>query len=333
MSHIVVCALYKFVTLNDFATIQGPLLALMLERDVKGTLLLAQEGINGSIAGSRADIDAVLFFLKSDSRLSKLSCKESFTDQLPFLRSRVKLKKEIVTMGIEGIDPQHVVGTYVKPADWNDLISDPDVLLIDTRNDYEVQVGTFKNAINPKTESFREFPDYVKQQLDPKKHRKVAMFCTGGIRCEKSTAFLKEQGFDQVYHLEGGILKYLEDVPADHSLWEGDCFVFDERVTVNHQLQKGKYDQCNACRMPITEQDRLSEQYQHGVSCPLCFDKTSAQQKSRFAEREKQMQLAQQRGEVHIGGDTAKVIAANRAKKQMQSEQQRQSSLKKQPRS
>ena len=329
MSQIVVCALYKFVTLDDYTLIQPPLLALMLKHDVKGTLLLAQEGVNGTIAGSRSGINAILNYLQSDPRLAALSYKESYTDQPPFLRSRVKLKKEIVTMGVEGIDPKQVVGTYVKPTDWNDLISDPNVLLVDTRNDYEVQVGTFKNALNPKTDSFREFPGYVKQQLDPEKHNKVAMFCTGGIRCEKSTAFLKEQGFDEVYHLEGGILKYLEEVPAEESLWEGECFVFDERVTVNHQLQRGEYDQCNACRMPITEQDKLSEQYQHGVSCPHCFDKTSAQQKARFAEREKQMQLAQQRGEVHIGGDTAKVIAANRAKKQAQYEKQRDASLKK----
>jgi UPF0176 protein len=329
MSHIVVCALYKFVALDNYEAIQPPLLALMLEHDVKGTLLLAQEGINGTIAGSRSDIDTVLDFLQSDARLAGLNYKESYTDQPPFLRSRVKLKKEIVTMGVEGIDPKQVVGTYVKPGDWNDLISDPAVLLVDTRNDYEVQVGTFKNALNPKTDSFREFPDYVKQQLDSTKHTKVAMFCTGGIRCEKSTAFLKEQGFKDVYHLQGGILKYLEEVPAEESLWEGECFVFDERVTVNHQLQKGDYDQCNACRMPITGQDKLSETYQHGVSCPHCFDKTSDKQKARFAEREKQMQLAQQRGQVHIGGDTAKVIAANRAKKQAQYEKQHDNSQRK----
>ena len=329
MSQIVVCALYKFVTLDDYALIQPPLLALMLKYDVKGTLLLAQEGINGTIAGSRSGINAILTYLQSDPRLAALSYKESYTDQPPFLRSRVKLKREIVTMGVEGIDPKQVVGTYVKPTDWNDLISDPNILLVDTRNDYEVQVGTFKNALNPKTDSFREFPGYVKQELDPEKHNKVAMFCTGGIRCEKSTAFLKEQGFDEVYHLEGGILKYLQEVPAEESLWEGECFVFDERVTVNHQLQRGEYDQCNACRMPITEQDKLSEQYQHGVSCPHCFEKTSDKQKARFAEREKQMQLAQQRGEVHIGGNTAKVIAANRAKKQAQYEKQRDASMKK----
>jgi len=329
MSQIVVCALYKFVTLNNYQEIRQPLLNVMTDNTIKGTLLLAQEGINGTVAGSRKAIDTLLAFLKSDPRLAELSYKESFTDKTPFLRSRVKLKKEIVTMGVQGIDPKRVVGTYVKPTDWNELISDPEVLLVDTRNDYEVQVGTFKNALNPETDSFREFPDYVKQELDPQKHTKVAMFCTGGIRCEKSTAFLKEQGFDEVYHLQGGILKYLEEVPEEESLWEGECFVFDERVTVNHQLEKGDYDQCNACRMPITEQDKLSEHYQHGVSCPHCFDKTTEQQKSRYAEREKQIKLAEQRGEVHIGSDTAKVIAAHRAEKQQLKDNQRHVSLKK----
>lgn len=329
MSGIVVCALYKFVTLEDYQAIQSPLLALMQSKTVRGTLLLAREGINGTIAGDREGIDAVLAFLKSDPRLADVSYKESYTEQLPFLRSRVKLKKEIVTMGVEGIDPKRVVGTYVKPNEWNDLISDPDVVLVDTRNDYEYQIGTFKNALNPETDSFREFPDYVKQQLDPEKHSKVAMFCTGGIRCEKSTAFLKEQGFDEVYHLEGGILKYLEEVPEEESLWQGECFVFDERVTVNHQLQKGGYDQCNACRMPITPEDKASEYYQHGVSCPHCYDKTTEKQKARFAERERQMQLAIERGEAHIGSDSAKTIAANRAKKQERYQQQHDASLKK----
>ena len=329
MSQIVVCALYKFVKLNNYQEIRQPLLKVMTDNAIMGTLLLAQEGINGTISGSRKAVDTLLAFLKSDPRLTELSYKESFTDKPPFLRSRVKLKKEIVTMGVQGIDPKRVVGTYVKAKDWNKLISDPDVLLVDTRNDYEVQVGTFKNALNPETDSFREFPDYVKQELDPQKHTKVAMFCTGGIRCEKSTAFLKEQGFDEVYHLQGGILKYLEEVPVEESMWEGECFVFDERVTVNHQLEKGDYDQCNACRMPITEQDKLSDHYQHGVSCPHCFDKTTEQQKSRYAEREKQIKLAEQRGEVHIGSDTAKIIAAHRAEKQQLKDNQRHASLKK----
>ncbi|MDD5273174.1 MAG: rhodanese-related sulfurtransferase, partial [Methylovulum sp.] len=242
--------------------------------------------------------------------------KESYTDTLPFNRPKVKLKKEIVTLGIEGIDPQRVVGTYVNPKDWNQLIQDPNVILIDTRNDYEYQVGTFKNAINPKTDSFRQFPEFVKTQLDPNTHKKVAMFCTGGIRCEKSTAYLKEQGFSEVYHLKGGILKYLEDVPEQDTLWQGECFVFDERVTVNHQLEKGGYDQCNACRLPITEADKASVHYQQGVSCPHCYDKASNEQKARFAEREKQMALARQRGEAHIGADAAKALAAKREAKQ-----------------
>jgi len=329
MSEIIVCAMYKFVTLDNYQQLKKPLLNFMQSHAIRGTLLLAHEGINGTVASSRNNIDALLSYLQQDNRLAEISYKESFTQEMPFLRTRVKLKKEIVTMGVEGIDPKHIVGTYVKPKDWNKLISDPDVLLIDTRNDYEVQVGTFKNAINPKTESFRDFPNYVKQHIDPAKHKKVAMYCTGGIRCEKSTAYLKEQGFDEVYHLEGGILKYLEEVPAKETLWQGECFVFDERITVNHQLKKGHYDQCNACRLPITEQDKQSEHYVHGVSCPHCFEKTSKAQKARFAEREKQMQLASQRGEAHIGADSAKTIEARRLEKQKLKEKQRQLSLKK----
>ena len=332
MSQTVVCALYKFVTLDNYQEIKPALLEFMIDHHIRGTLLLAQEGINGTVAGSRDGIDAVLAYLQDDERLGKINYKESFTDTMPFLRTRVKLKKEIVTMGVEGIDPKHVVGTYVKPKDWNALISDPEVLLVDTRNDYEVQVGTFKDAINPVTDSFREFPDYVKQHFDPAKHKKVAMYCTGGIRCEKSTAYMKEQGFEDVYHLEGGILKYLEEVPEDETLWEGECYVFDERITVNHQLEKGQYDQCNACRMPITAEDKTHKHYHEGVSCPHCFDKTSDTQKARFYEREKQMQLAKERGEAHIGADSAETIAAHRAKKQQHRENQRQASLQKQHR-
>jgi UPF0176 protein len=332
MPPVVVCALYKFVTLNDYQEIKPPLLAFMLKHNIRGTLLLANEGINGTVAGSRQHIDALLAYLQSDNRFSDINYKESFTEHMPFLRTRVKLKKEIVTMGVEGIDPKHIVGTYIKPKDWNDLINDPDILLIDTRNDYEVQVGTFKGAINPKTDSFREFPDYVKQHFDPEKHKKVAMYCTGGIRCEKSTAFMKEQGFEEVYHLEGGILKYLEEVPEQDTLWQGECFVFDERVTVDHQLEKGTYDQCNACRMPITEQDKQSRHYNHGISCPHCFDKTSDKQKARFAERQKQILLAEQRNEAHIGADSAKTITTHRAEKQQLKENQRRASLQKQHR-
>ncbi|KZX83117.1 hypothetical protein A3717_34925, partial [Alcanivorax sp. HI0013] len=210
----------------------------------------------------------------------------------PFLRTKVKLKKEIVTMGVEGIDPNRTVGTYLSPQEWNAVISDPETLLIDTRNDYEVEVGTFKGAINPETRTFREFPEYVKETLDPARHKKVAMFCTGGIRCEKSTAYLKEQGFEEVYHLKGGILKYLEEMPKEESLWEGECFVFDERVTVDHDLNPGEFDQCHACRRPISEEEKASEKFQLGVSCPKCFDESSPEQKARFAERQKQIELA-----------------------------------------
>ena len=214
---------------------------------------------------------------------------------------KVKLKKEIVTMGIEGIDPNLCVGTYVKPRDWNQLIDDPEVVLIDTRNDYEYGIGSFRGALDPHTTSFREFPEYVRSHLDPGKHKKIAMFCTGGIRCEKASAFMLGEGFEEVYHLQGGILKYLEEVPEQDSAWQGECFVFDNRVAVNHALEKGQYDQCYGCRHPITEQDKLSEKYQKGVCCPRCFDSLTADQLDRFAERQKQIELAEQRGEVHVG--------------------------------
>ncbi len=325
MSKIIVSALYKFATLEDFTELKKPLLQLMEDYEVKGTLLLAKEGVNGTIAGDRKGIDAVLNWLRSDSRLAGIESKESYEVEMPFYRTKVKLKKEIVTMGVENIDPKKIVGTYVKPQDWNALISDPDVILIDTRNDYEVQIGGFKNAINPVTETFREFPRYVKDNLDPKKHKKVAMYCTGGIRCEKSTAYLKEQGFEHVYHLQGGVLKYLEEVPVEQSLWEGECFVFDNRVAVNHSLEKGQYDQCYACRYPITEEDKLSEHYQKGVSCPHCYNTANELQRQRFQEREKQVQLAKQRGEEHIGSAARHVSAERRIEKQQDKEQQRES--------
>ena len=315
MPAVVVCALYKFVTLDNYQELRSPLHNEMEKLDVRGTLLLANEGINGTIAGTEQGVKALLTWLKTDPRLTEIDYKLSFTDEMPFNRTKVKLKKEIVTMGIEGIDPKQVVGTYVDPLDWNALISDPEVLLIDTRNDYEYSVGTFKNALNPNTESFREFPDYIQNNLDPKQHKKVAMFCTGGIRCEKSTAYLKEQGFEAVYHLKGGILKYLEVVPETQTLWQGECFVFDDRVTVNHKLEKGQYDQCNACRLPITEADKSSPHYEQGVSCPHCYDKVSAEQKARFSEREKQVALAKQRGETHIGKEAAQILANKRAEK------------------
>lgn len=323
MNSIVVCALYKFVKLENFRALRKPLYKVLEENNVKGTLLLANEGINGTIAGSREGIDNLLKWLKSHEPFKELDYKESYTDEIPFIRTKIKLKKEIVTMGQPGIDPKNVVGTYIKPKEWNDLISREDVVLIDTRNKYEVEIGTFQNAINPKTGSFREFPQYVKENLDPKKHKKVVMFCTGGIRCEKSTAYLKQQGFEEVYHLQGGILNYLKKVEKDKSLWEGECFVFDNRVTVDHSLKKGHYDQCHACRMPITEEEKQSPKYQKGVSCPYCFDKITDEQKARFMEREKQVELAKQRGEDHIGSNMIEIIENKKKEKKEKKELQK----------
>ena len=316
MARIVVAALYHFVSLDNYQELRQPLLKLMLKNNIKGTLLLAAEGINGTVAGSQPSVDLLLDWIRTDERLLDVRCKFSYDDEMPFYRSRVKLKKEIVTMGVEGIDPNRAVGTYVKPADWNALISDPEVTLVDTRNAYESAIGSFKHATTPNTESFREFPQYVADKLDAGKHRKVAMFCTGGIRCEKSTAYLKQQGFEEVYHLQGGILKYLEEVPESESLWHGECFVFDNRVSVNHALEKGSYDQCHACRLPITESDKLSDKYQQGVSCPACYNSKSDSQRKRFVEREKQVQLARRRGETHIGS-SVNDMAEHRKKRKL----------------
>ena len=300
-SPVIVAALYKFVALPDYRELREPLLDVCLNAGVKGTLLLATEGINGTIAGSRLAIDEVLAYLKSDARFNDIDHKESLDSELPFYRMKVKLKKEIVTMGREGIDPKILVGHYVEPQDWNALITDPEVTVIDTRNHYECDIGSFEGAINPQTTTFKEMPAFVDQQLDPAKHKKVAMFCTGGIRCEKSTAYLLEQGFDEVYHLKGGILKYLEEVPTEKSLWQGECFVFDNRVAVDHDLNVGSYDQCHGCRHPITEAQKSSPHYQRGVCCPLCYDQLTIDQKKRFAERQKQIDLAADRNESHIG--------------------------------
>lgn len=300
-SPTVVAALYKFVGLPDCRELQLRLLDFCRARDIKGTLLLAEEGINGTIAGTRAGIDAVLGYLKADPRLADLEHKESYTDEPPFLRMKVKLKREIVTLGVPNVDPGSWVGHYVEPGDWNALISDPEVLLVDTRNDYECSIGTFKGAVNPQTESFREFPEYVRDNLDPKRHKKIAMFCTGGIRCEKATSYLLNQGFEQVYHLKGGILKYLETVPKEESLWEGECFVFDSRVAVDHGLAEGSYDQCHACRHPVSEEDKASGLYEPGVQCPHCHDRRTEEQRAGAAERYRQEQLARSRNEKHLG--------------------------------
>jgi len=297
----VVAALYKFVTLHNFRDLREPLLDVCREAGTLGTLLLAQEGINGTIAGSREAIDRVLDYLRSDERMADLEHKESSDQRMPFHRMKVKLKREIVTMGVAGIDPNDCVGSYVTPRDWNSLVSDPEVLLLDTRNDYECDIGTFRDAVDPRTINFREFPAYVREHLDPLVHKKVAMFCTGGIRCEKASAFMLKEGFEEVYHLQGGILKYFEEVPEEESTWEGECFVFDNRVAVNHALEKGQYDQCYGCRHPITLEDKQSEFYERGVACPYCFDSLSPDQKVRFRERQKQVELASLRGEKHVG--------------------------------
>ncbi|WP_419147965.1 rhodanese-related sulfurtransferase [Pseudoalteromonas 'SMAR'] len=322
----VVCAMYKFVSLPNYQEIRQPLLNVMEVNEVRGTLLLAEEGINGTVAAKREGIDALLAWLDKQPGLENIVTKESFDETCPFYRTKVKLKKEIVTMGVQGIDPKEVVGTYVKPQEWNDLISDPDVVLVDTRNDYEIEIGTFKNAIDPKTKTFREFPKWAKENLNPEQHKKVAMFCTGGIRCEKSTAYMKEQGFEEVYHLEGGILKYLEEVPKEETMWEGECFVFDNRVAVDHDLNKGSYDQCHACRMPITEDEKQSDEYMEGVSCHHCYKDLTAEQKARFAERQKQIELAKQRGEGHIGHEAQEAIRKRKEEKLAQKEAQRKSS-------
>lgn len=311
MNTIVVAALYRFVSLPDYEALREPLLDKCLSEGITGTLLLAAEGINGTVAGSREGIDALLAYLREDPRFEHIDHKESFHETAPFYRMKVKLKREIVTMGVEGIDPNQVVGTYVEPQDWNDVISDPEVTVVDTRNYYEYAIGTFAGAEDPKTTTFREFPSYVKDNLSPEKNKKVAMFCTGGIRCEKSTAYLKEQGFEEVYHLKGGILKYLEEVPKEESLWQGECFVFDNRVAVGHDLEKGSYDQCHGCRHPITEEDKQSEQYLPGITCPRCYHDQTPEQRQRFSERQKQVQLAKARNEQHIGSSTPSAIRAD----------------------
>jgi UPF0176 protein len=298
-------AMYHFVSLPHFKTLREPLLNFCLSQSIKGTLLLADEGINGTVAGSEKAIHVFLDFLKNDSlfegHFKNLSHKESWSDKHPFYRMKVKLKKEIVTLGVLGVSPTKMVGKYVKPQDWNSIISDPDVILIDTRNDYEYAIGSFKNAINPETQTFREFPEFVKTHFDPKKHKKVAMFCTGGIRCEKASSFMMSEGFNEVYHLEGGILKYLEEVKQEESLWQGECFVFDQRVAIKHGLEVGEYDQCYACRYPLSANDMRSDKYIPGISCPHCHDQHTPEKLKALTERQRQVILAKQRGIEHIG--------------------------------
>lgn len=312
-------AFYQFVDLPDYADRKAPLLNFCQQRNVKGLILLAREGINSTIAGAPDDVHAVLAYLRQDPLLADLQHKESWSDKAPFYRMKVRLKKEIVTMQVEGISPTHMAGTYVKPDAWNALISQPDVVVVDTRNDYEVAIGTFEGAIDPHIQSFSQLPDWVRhaqsQGLLAKegeaKKTKVAMFCTGGIRCEKSTAYMRALGFDEVYHLEGGILKYLESVPAEQSLWRGECFVFDERVSVGHGLTPGDHQLCRACRQPLAENATHSPDYEAGVSCPRCHAHTTGQQKNSARERQRQWELAKARAQVHIGAQLPLPISSD----------------------
>ena len=297
----IIAALYKFVRLPDFRGLRQPLLERCNDLRLKGTFLLAPEGINGAVAGSREGVDGILDYLRSEPRFAALVHKESSAEECPFHRIKVKLKQEIVSLGVEGVDPQNLSGRYVEPEDWNGEISRPDTLVLDVRNEYESGIGGFKNAVAPHIETFREFPEYMQQNLNPAQHLRVAMFCTGGIRCEKASSYLLSRGFREVLQLQGGILNYLEKIDRKDSLWEGECFVFDSRVAVNHDLGEGDYEQCFACRRPITEKDIASEKYQPGVSCLRCHDDLTPAQRRRFSERQRQVELAQRRGKKHIG--------------------------------
>jgi len=298
-------AFYKFVDLPNFEDRRAPLLAFCEAHNVKGLILLAREGINSTIAGAPEDVHAVLAYLRSDPLLSDLEHKESFANKPPFHRMKVRLKREIVTLGVPGISPTRRVGQYVRPKDWNALISSPDVVVVDTRNDYEVEIGTFKGALDPNIQSFSQLPGWVQQakELEARngKKPKVAMFCTGGIRCEKSTSLMLEHGFEEVFHLQGGILKYLEEVPPEQSLWEGECFVFDERVSVGHGLKPGPHELCRCCREPLPPGAKTSPLFELGVSCPRCHAHTSEVQKNSARERQKQWEIAKARQINHIG--------------------------------
>ncbi|MFZ1470327.1 MAG: rhodanese-related sulfurtransferase [Paracoccaceae bacterium] len=299
---LIIAALYHFTRFPDPAVLRGPLLDLCLAGGVKGSLLLATEGVNGTIAGPRLGVDAVLAHLRGLPGCAGLEWKESTAESMPFGRMKVRLKREIVTMGVPDVNPLAAVGHYVQADQWNDLIAAPDVAVIDTRNEYEVAIGTFQGAVDPGTHSFREFPAWWESNRERFHNKRIAMFCTGGIRCEKSTNYLLSQGVSEVYHLKGGILQYLEDVPAEDSLWQGECYVFDGRVSVGHGLVPGDNSSCGACRRPITPEGRLHPDFEEGVCCAGCVNEYSQTDRARFRERQKQMSLAAARGERHLGG-------------------------------
>ena len=299
-----VAALYKFSSISKPKELQDEIRSQLKELSIYGTILVGEEGLNGTIAGTHKKINEAVKYIKSIQGFSNVDIKFSQSQENPFVRLKVKLKKEIVTIGDESINPNHKVGDYIDPQDWNELISDKNTILIDTRNNYECSIGTFKNAINPNTVKFREFPEWIENENfsdDEKDKKNFAMFCTGGIRCEKASSFMKERGFKNVNHLKGGILNYFDKIDASISLWEGECFVFDDRVSVKHDLSVGTYDMCHGCRMPITEKDKKNNKYIRGVACPTCFDNTSEEQKNRYMSRQKQVDLAKEKNQKHIG--------------------------------
>lgn len=299
-----VAALYKFSSINDPESLHNEIRKSLKSLSISGTILVGEEGINGTISGTNSNIKKAIAFIQSIKGFASLDIKYSESPKNPFIRLKIKLKKEIVTIGDRSINPNKIVGDYVDPKNWNSLIDDKDTILIDTRNDYEYSIGTFKNAINPKTVKFREFPKWVKNQNfteDDKKNKKVAMFCTGGIRCEKASSLMMKDGFENVHHLKGGILNYFQSVKNEDSLWEGECFVFDDRVSVNQDLTVGTYDMCHGCRMPITEDDKKLKEFIKGVACPKCFNTTTKDQKARYMSRQKQVDLAKARNQKHIG--------------------------------
>ena len=307
-NEILVATLYKFFKVDDLVALQNQLYAICNKNNVMGTILIANEGVNGTISAKPKEIEETLISIQKDDRFSEIEVKYSSANKQPFHKMRVRLKKEIVTIGLPEINPNKTVGTYVKPEEWNDIISDPDVILIDTRNKFEIKIGSFKNALDPRTTSFRDFPEWVKKFKQDKENtnKKIAMYCTGGIRCEKASSLMKEDGFNEVYHLQGGILKYLEQVEKEKSLWEGECFVFDDRVCLTENLEVGSYKMCFACRMPITEDELNDDRYEEGISCLYCYDKTTKDKKERFESRQKQIELSKLRGEKHIGGQQKK---------------------------
>ena len=307
-NEILVATLYKFFKVDDLVALQDQLYAICNKNNVMGTILIANEGVNGTISAKPKEIEKTLISIQEDDRFSEIEIKYSSANKQPFHKMRVRLKKEIVTIGLPEINPNKTVGTYVKPEEWNDIISDPDVILIDTRNKFEIKIGSFKNALDPRTTSFRDFPEWVKKFKQDKENtnKKIAMYCTGGIRCEKASSLMKEEGFNEVYHLQGGILKYLEQVEKEKSLWEGECFVFDDRVCLTENLEVGSYKMCFACRMPITEDELNDDRYEEGISCLYCYDKTTKDKKERFESRQKQIELSKLRGEKHIGGQQKK---------------------------